>query len=198
MQIRHPKHPYNPFEDENLDFPSLEELLNNMPIDSTDPEAGFEGWTSAYNYSEIGNWDIEEDLEEAYEQGQEDEEAYIERGCQWGEPYSPWQRMNEVTAAFYRAGLLGVPMPEIEVVVGWRWGELPHGNRSTNYTDNIREAGVSMVAVYDSDGRELRYFPWTWGSDRKREWSFGLLLKETGSDGEPLMVGNQYINIWKV
>ena len=47
MTIRHPKHPYNPFEDENLYFPnSVGGLLSNMPVDSTDPGMWGEGESS--------------------------------------------------------------------------------------------------------------------------------------------------------
>jgi hypothetical protein len=149
-----------------------------------------------------GGGEYDEMLIEIYEKGRADA-----RGSGWG-PHNFDPPFGDLTEAFYRAGYDGSAAPSTEPVIGWRYGDLPEGGRSTNYKDGFDEAGVSMMGVMTDSLDAILHDPTkyqdnvscpsmgTFFSDRPIEWVIGLLLEERGSDGEPLLVGAQPLSIW--
>lgn len=91
---------------------------------------------------------------------------------------------------FLRAGAIGRAMPVW--VTGWRYGGLPRDREgdvrpSYNYRDQQPERGVSLVAV--DGGAPCRSFAVLEAKKRGVVRVGGFLVEDTGSDGEPLVVG---------
>lgn len=94
-----------------------------------------------------------------------------------------------VVSAAWHAGYLNAPV--LEWVDAWRYGEIPESGSSTNYRDQIREAGVSVMALgnpEDGDDETDGTFA-VWTSRPVVLVSGWLVRHRRGSDGEPLLVG---------
>ncbi len=83
----------------------------------------------------------------------------------------------------YDLGLEGVGVDFSKIVTGYRFGGVPEGC-SYNYADNCKELGVSLACL--DGGKEVGSSMWF--ADREKVCVNGLLIDETGSDGEPLII----------
>lgn len=87
-------------------------------------------------------------------------------------------------AAAYRYGTEGVDLSTQPTVEGWRRGGAKFGGISHNYRDDVSERGLSMMSIEGSKPGFSEMFM----GDRDRHDYTGLLLPDTGSDGEPLIL----------
>ena len=94
--------------------------------------------------------------------------------CAW---YTPRLEMA------YNLGYDGIEVDFENIVRGYRYGECPQ-HESFNYADNTNEHGVSLAAL---DGQK-EIGSSVWFCDREKVNVSGLLINETGSDGEPLII----------
>ena len=94
--------------------------------------------------------------------------------CSW---YTPRLGMA------YELGYNGIGVDFENIVSGYRYGVCPE-HESFNYADNRKEWGVSLAAL---DGKN-EVGSSIWFCDRKKVNVSGLLIDETGSDGEPLII----------
>ena len=94
--------------------------------------------------------------------------------CAW---YTPRLEMA------YNLGYDGIEVDFEHIVNGYRYGECPE-HESFNYADNTKEHGVSLAAL---DGQK-EIGSSVWFCDRNKVNVSGLLISETGSDGEPLII----------
>lgn len=94
--------------------------------------------------------------------------------CSW---YTPRLEMA------YNLGYYGIGVDFENIVSGYRYGESPE-HESWNYAENRKEHGVSLAALEGQKevGSSM------WFTDRERVAVSGLLIDETGSDGEPLII----------
>lgn len=87
--------------------------------------------------------------------------------------------------AFFWHGALGYAMPEW--VTGWRYGKVPACGYSYNFRDQRPEAGVSLACVDGvGDTSDGTYALFNGAQVKVRVG--GYMLRDTGSDGEPLVV----------
>ena len=94
--------------------------------------------------------------------------------CAW---YTPRLEMA------YNLGYDGIEVDFENIVSGYRYGKCPE-HESYNYADNTKEHGVSLAAL---DGQK-EIGSSVWFCDREKVRVSGLLISETGSDGEPLII----------
>lgn len=94
--------------------------------------------------------------------------------CSW---YTPRLQMA------YDLGCEGIGLDMEKEVIGYRYGDVPSG-ASYNYAEGRKELGVSCA--YLEGGKEIGSS--IWFSDREKVAVKGLLIAETGSDDEPLII----------
>jgi hypothetical protein len=105
---------------------------------------------------------------------------------QFSVPYRAEHLEDSSLAVFFDAGFAGAKMPAW--VTGWRLGSVPACGFSYNFRDNVREYGVSMMAVDGSDATPDGTFE-MFNKGRARVRVAGwLVTHKTGSDGEPMLV----------
>jgi hypothetical protein len=96
--------------------------------------------------------------------------------------------MDDDDLNFFSAGLRGSEMPY--PVVGWRYGEIPSDGRSTNFVEQTKEPGVSMMEV-PGVGETQDKISAMFISAKNRPVTYvrGYLnTYRKGSDGEPLIM----------
>lgn len=130
---------------------------------------------------------------DAYDLGKSHQgwQDYDEYGCYNPAPVPDRVMMRDDLRLFYEAGTRGGSMPVY--VVGWRYGSLPAGGRSTNFRDGHAEPGVSLMAVgelgtVDNDGTFALF------NDGRPIVRVGGWFAGRGSDGEPCVVGAVELN----
>lgn len=94
---------------------------------------------------------------------------------------------DDVGFAFWQAGFSGGREPQY--VRGWRYGDIPESGASKNYATGETEAGVSLAGLGDDLDDNARAFRAISSGDKDIVDVEGWLIEETGSDGEPLIVG---------
>ena len=81
-----------------------------------------------------------------------------------------------------------------EYRTAYRYGELPKSGRSTNWADNTRENGVSMIGFEDTSSI---YDVTLGGQDIPKIKVEGWYLGDSGADGEPILVDCKKIAVKK-
>jgi hypothetical protein len=103
--------------------------------------------------------------------------------------YSGPPEEQAAAAAFFGAGLRGLPMPRF--VFAERMRELPASNVSTNYRDNFSENGLSVMGVTEPSGEAQDESDGSYAlfNNGKMYRIAGFLHPyKRGSDGEPLLL----------
>lgn len=138
------------------------------------------------------------DLDEAYKAG----EAMRKYGDNLNDvdllerlPPELSKHFNDDTATvFVEAGFRGDPPPPL--VRGWRHGDIPKSGTSTNYRDNFREKGVSVMEAYGHGKTEDEISALFIGNGAPRVEVQGYLNPYSyGSDGEPLLVDTKRVDL---
>ncbi len=116
-----------------------------------------------------------------------DQIQYIRKAYELGKrhaatgDYTSWYTPRLQMA--YDLGYEGVGVDFDHIVKGYRFGDVPEGC-SFNFRDNCKEHGVSLAAIEGQ--KEVGSVMWF--GDRKKVEVTGLLISDTGSDGEPLVI----------
>jgi hypothetical protein len=102
---------------------------------------------------------------------------------------------NGIEGTFFDAGVAGKPMPS-EFVFAERIGEISKAGVSYNFRDQHPEKGVSVLGLLDPERGLVRQNDGMFElfNDGKHHYVSGWLLDETGSDGEPLLIGARRFN----
>ena len=86
--------------------------------------------------------------------------------------------------AAYDMGYRGIAIDFENVVIAERYGNLPEGGVSFNYSEGKKELGCSASNIKG----EKEIGSSMWFADREKIEFSGILLPVTGSDGEPLVL----------
>lgn len=92
------------------------------------------------------------------------------------------------TSAFFHAGFVGREPEWVEAI---RYGEIPEAGRSINWADHSWEPGVSCVKIIRDGAKLDSLYDYTLGlyDGRERIKVAGWWLGQSGSDGEPCLIG---------
>jgi hypothetical protein len=97
---------------------------------------------------------------------------------------------NGIEGYFFDAGRAGKAMPS-EFVFAERIGDIPQAGVSYNFRDQHPESGVSVLGLLDPEKGLVRQNDGMFEifNDGVHHYVSGWLINETGSDGEPLLLG---------
>jgi hypothetical protein len=93
--------------------------------------------------------------------------------------HTPTLETAYVLGREYGLSLEGAP-----VVTGQRFGKPPESGISRNHADDTAELGLSLAGL----GDEIEYGLWSGAMGKELVTVTGVLVPETGSDGEPLIL----------
>ena len=78
----------------------------------------------------------------------------------------------------------GLSLADAPVVTGTRFGGMPLHGISRNHADDTAERGCSLAGI----GDDLRWGQMSYAMGREPLHVTGILVPDTGSDGEPLVL----------
>jgi len=95
-----------------------------------------------------------------------------------------WSYYTPLLQVSYDYGHNGIDLTEEPVVTGFRYGDPSDSGLSYNYRDQVSERGLSLANLEGEDevGSSMFF------KDRGLVQVSGVLLPKTGSDGEPLIL----------
>jgi hypothetical protein len=93
---------------------------------------------------------------------------------------------NKILGAAYELGQDGLDLCDSEVVAAHRWGQAPADGISVNHAEDRAERGCSCAWLDRDSSNCYGYMSHASGADCVAIW--GVLVPDTGSDGEPLVL----------
>jgi len=98
--------------------------------------------------------------------------------------WSSW--WNKILGVAYDLGQAGIDLSDQPVVNAHRWGQTPDEGISINHAENTAEKGCSCAFLDDNPDDNYGYL--TQASGAECVAIKGVLVPDTGSDGEPLVL----------
>lgn len=93
---------------------------------------------------------------------------------------------NKILNVAYELGQDGMDLSDSPVVKAHRWGDVPEDGISKNHAENRAENGCSCAWLDSNPNDCYGYMTQASGADCVEV--SGVLVKDTGSDGEPLIL----------